>query len=148
MPSLIQRDQLESTVCRILQHIGVNITENKKRLATDTEKERQDHLKIFQQKILRAHNACQKIIKRDLDATDRDLPAGEKLCINDSLCPCYRVLWNEAKKLRNVKKYSYFTNNGTVTIKLQGKSPYNIINHIDDLMSFSCMRILCFNCIV
>lgn len=38
MPSLIQHDQLESTVCRILQHIGVNITENKKRLATDTAK--------------------------------------------------------------------------------------------------------------
>ena len=60
---------------------------------------------------------------KDLDSTDLDLPAGTKLSINDSLCPYYRVLWSEAKKLWNEKKiYSYFDVNGTVRIRLQEKS--------------------------
>ena len=46
---------------------------------------------------------CAKKDLKDLDATDLYLPAGTKLYINDSLCPYYRGLWNEAKKQRNKK---------------------------------------------
>ena len=71
---------------------------------------------------------------KDLNVTDLDLPAGTKLYINDSLCPHYRGLWNEAKKLWNKKKiFSYFTISGTVRIRLQEKCPYSIIAHIGDL---------------
>ena len=70
-------------------------------------------------------------VKKDLkglDATDLEPPAGTKLYINDSLCPYYRGLWNEAKKLWNKKKkYSYFTVSGTVRIGLQEKGPYSTI---------------------
>ena len=70
---------------------------------------------------------------KDLDATDLDLPAGTKLYINDSLCPYYRGLWNETKKLWNKEKmFSYFTVSGTVRIRLQQKGPQSI-THIDDL---------------
>ena len=48
---------------------------------------------------------CVKKDLKDLDATDLDLPAGTKLYINGSLCPYYRELWNEAKKMWNKKKY-------------------------------------------
>ena len=64
---------------------------------------------------------------KDFDATDLDLPAGTKLYINDSLCPYYRGLCNETKKLWNKKVSS------TVRIRLQEKGPYCIITHIDDL---------------
>ena len=71
---------------------------------------------------------------KDLDATDLDLPAGTKFCINDSLSPYYRGLWNETKKLWNKKKiFSYFTVSGTVRIRFQEKGQYSIITHIDDL---------------
>ena len=51
-----------------------------------------------------------------------------------TMCPYYRGLWNEAQKLWNKKKiFSYFTVGGTVRIRLQEKSPYSIITHIDDL---------------
>ena len=71
---------------------------------------------------------------KDLDATDLDLLAGTKLYINDSLYPYYYSgLWDEAKKLCNKKKIFYFTDNGTVRIRLQEKGPYSIITHIDDL---------------
>ena len=70
----------------------------------------------------------------DFDATDLDLPAGARLYINDRICPYYRGLWNENKKLLNKKKLiSYFTVNRTVSIRLQEKGPYSIITHIDNL---------------
>ena len=78
---------------------------------------------------------------KDLDATDLDILAGTKLYINDSLCPYYRALWNEPKKLSLREKcpnmesfqvriqsecgkiFSYFTVSGTVRIRLQEKDP-------------------------
>ena len=74
------------------------------------------------------HTMLVKKDLKDLDATDLDLPAGTKLYINGSLCPYYRELWNEAKKMWNKKKkFSYFT----VRIRLQENGPYSIITHID-----------------
>ena len=57
IPSLVEHDQLEPTVCRILHQFCTVCT------------------------------VC----------TILRLPAGTKLYINDSLCPYYRGLWNEAK---------------------------------------------------
>ena len=72
-------------------------------------------------------------IKKDLKDLDPDLPAGTK-GMTDSLYPYHRGLWNETRNLWNKKKvFSYFTVNGTVRIRLQKKSPYSIITHIDDL---------------
>ena len=56
--------------------------------------------------------------------TDQDLPAGTKLSTIDSLCPYYKGLWNETKKLWNKEKiFSYFTVTGTVRTRLQEKGP-------------------------
>lgn len=71
---------------------------------------------------------------KNLDATVLELPAGTKLYLNDSLCPYYRRLWNEAKKLWSKKKiFSYFH----VRARLEEKGPYSIIKHIDDLKKLS-----------
>ena len=54
--------------------------------------------------------------------------------INNSLCPYYRKLWNECKKLWNNNNiYSSFTVNGAVRIKQVGNSPYKSIIHVIDL---------------
>ena len=45
-----------------------------------------------------------KIDLKNLDTTDMDLPAPRKVYINNNLCPYYRELWNETKKLWNKKK--------------------------------------------
>ena len=34
------------------------------------------------------------------------------------------------------KSFSYFTVNGTVTVRLQEEGPYSIITHIDDLKEY------------
>ena len=133
IPSLVEHDQLEPTVCRILHHIGVNISGDKieacHRLGKNSDR---TTVKFSSRK---DYEHTMHVIKdlKDLDATDLNLPAGTKLYINDSLCPYYRELWNEAKKLWNKKKiFSYFTVSGTVRIRLQEKGPYSMITHTDD----------------
>ena len=95
----VEHDQLEPIVCRILHHIGVNISGDKieacHRLGKNSDR---TIVKFSSRKDCEHTMRVQKDLK-NLDATDLDLPAGTKLYINDSLCPCYRGLWNEAKKL-------------------------------------------------
>ena len=65
---------------------------------------------------------------KDLNPTNLSFPEGTKIYVNDSLCPYYRGLWNECKKL-----YSYFTTNGTARIKQVENGPYNSTTHVNDL---------------
>ena len=65
---------------------------------------------------------------------DLDLPERKKFCINENLCPYYRSLWDQCKKLwKRLKLFSFFISNGSVRIKLQENGLYSIITHIDDL---------------
>ena len=61
--SLVEHDQLEPTVCRILHHIGVNISGDKIEACHRLGKNR-DHCEVFQQKSLLAHDACQRRFER------------------------------------------------------------------------------------
>ena len=71
---------------------------------------------------------------KDFNSTNLSFSEGTRIDVNDSLCPYYRGLWNECKKLWNNKKiYSYFTVNGTVRIKQVENGPYKSITHINDL---------------
>ena len=71
---------------------------------------------------------------KDLNPTNLSFPEGIKIYVNDSLCPYYRGLWNEWKKLWSNKKiYQYFTVNGTVRIKQVENGPYKNFTHINDL---------------
>ena len=134
IPSSVEHDQLEPTVCRILHHIGVNISGDKIEACHQLGKNSDQTIVKFSSRKDCEHTMRVKKDLKDLDATDLDLPAGTKLYINGSLCPYYRRLWNEANKLWNKKKiFSYFTVSGTVRIRLQEKGPYSIITHVDDL---------------
>ena len=71
---------------------------------------------------------------RKLKPSELDLPNRTKLFVNESLCPYYRCLWNQCKKLYNKQEiFSFSTVNGSVRIKIRENGPYNIITHIDDL---------------
>ena len=71
---------------------------------------------------------------KDLNPRNLSFLEGTKIYVNDSLCPYYRGLWNECKKLRNNKKiYLYFTVNGTVRIKQVENVPYKSITCVNDL---------------
>ena len=69
---------------------------------------------------------------RKLKPSELDLPKGQS-SINENLCPYYRGLWNQCKKLWNKQgMFSFFTVNSSIRVKIKENGPYNI-PHIDDL---------------
>ena len=64
---------------------------------------------------------------------DIDLPSQNKLFINKSLCPYYKVIWAKSKKLHNLGKiHSFFISGDTVKIRLSENSSPLSLTHIED----------------
>ena len=90
--SSIADDQLENTVCKVLPHIGANITDGKiescHRLNKSTDR---TIVKFLRRKdydqVMRVKSEL-----KTLKPADLDVPEGTKLCINESLCPYYRAI--------------------------------------------------------
>ena len=65
-------------------------------------------------------------VKKDLKKfimEDLELPGNNKLFINRSLCPYYKMLWFKSKKLHSLSKiHSFFTSGGTIKIRVIEKS--------------------------
>ena len=120
----IEDKELESTVCWVLQHIGVDIMGESIEACHRMNKQSDRTIVKFSRRKDFEH-VMRKISElRKLKPSKLDLPNGTKLSINESLCSCYRGLWNQCKKLWNKQGiFSFFTVNG----------PYNIIMHFDDL---------------
>ena len=79
IPSLVEHDQLEPTVCRILHHIGVNISGDKIEACHRLGKNSDRTIVKFSSRKDCEHTMLVKKDLKDLDATDLDLPAGTKL---------------------------------------------------------------------
>ena len=64
---------------------------------------------------------------------DVNLPGQNKLFINRSLCPCYKVLWSKSKKLHSLGKvFSFHISGDTIKIKVSENSSTLSITHVDD----------------
>ena len=76
--------------------------------------------------------AEQKKLKQ-LKLESLHLPAGAKICINESLCPYYKKLWTKCEKFWDAKQISSFwVSNGYIRIKLVNKN-VSIITYDCDL---------------
>ena len=81
---------------------------------------------------------CQQIwsVKRDLQKIkmeDVNLPGQNKLFINRSLCPYYKVLWSKSKKLHSLGKiFSFYISGDTIKIKVSENSSLLSITHVND----------------
>ena len=133
-PSSFEDKELERTVCRVLQHIGVDITGESIEACHHLNK--QNDRTIVK---LSRRKGCEYVMRKEselrkLKPSKLDLPNGTKLYINERLCPYYRGLWNQCKKLWNKQGiFSFFTVNGSIRIKIRENGPHNIITDIDDL---------------
>ena len=99
LPLSIAHDQPENTTCRVLQHTGANIT-NEKTESCHRLNKNADRTIV---KFLRRKD-CEQVMRvkselKKLKPADLDLPVRTKLYINESFCPYYRGLWNQCKKL-------------------------------------------------
>ena len=102
---------LEHTVCKVFNSIGFDIGEYRIEACHRLTKSDCTIVKFSRRKDYEHLMRIEKRLK-NLNPTNLSFPEGTKIYVNDSLCPYYRGLWNECKKLWNNKKiYSYFTVN-------------------------------------
>ena len=87
LPSSIEYKDLEPTVCRVLQHIGVAITGECIEACHRLNKQCDSTIVKFSRR-----NDCEYVMRkkselRKLKPSELDLPNRAKLYINESLCP-------------------------------------------------------------
>ena len=71
---------------------------------------------------------------KDLNSTTLNLPSDTKIFINESLCGCYRGLWNKCKRLKGDKKiHLFYTKNGIIRLKLVEIGSVKSIIYFSDL---------------
>ena len=81
IPSSVEHDQLEPTACRILHHIGVNVSGDKTEACHRLGKNSGRTIVKFSSRKDYEHTMRVKKDLKDLDAADLDVPAGAKLYI-------------------------------------------------------------------
>ena len=99
LPSSIEDKELELTVCRMFQHIGVDITGERIEACHHLKKQSVRTIVKFSRRKDCEHVMRKKSELRKLKPSDLGLPNGTKLYINESVCSYYRFLWNKCKKL-------------------------------------------------
>ena len=148
IPKTVDSMDLEHTVWKVLNSIGFDIGEDRTEVCHWLTKSDRTIVKFSRSKDCQ-HLMRSKKGQKNLNLTSLNFPEGIKTYVNDSLCPCYRGLWNEFKKLWNNKiNYSYFTVNGTVRIKQAENGPYKSVTHVNNLRAiyflrrnFSCLQL-------
>ena len=81
IPSSVEHDQLEPTACRILHHIGVNVSGDKTEACHRLGKNSGRTIAKFSSRKNYEHKMRVKKDLKDLDAADLDFPAGTNLYI-------------------------------------------------------------------
>ena len=70
---------------------------------------------------------------KKLNMEDFELPGNNKLLINRSLCPYYKMLWSKSKKLNSLSKiHSFFLSGDTIKIRVNENSLPLSIKHFDN----------------
>ena len=86
---------------------------------------------------------CQQVwqVKKDLQKLkmeDVELTGSNKLFINRSLCPYYKVLWSKSIKLHDLGKINsfFFISGDTVKIKINESSALLLVTHVNDFGNY------------
>ena len=81
---------------------------------------------------------CQHVwsVKKDLKKLtmeELELSGNNKLFINRSLCPYYKMLWSKSKKFHNLRKiHNFFISGETIKINVNENSSQLSITHVDN----------------
>ena len=98
IPKTVELKDLEQTVCKVFNSIGFDIEEDRIEACHRLTKSDRTIVKFSRRKDCQYLMRVKKGLK-DLNPTNLSFPEGTKIYVNDSLCPYYRGLRNECKKL-------------------------------------------------
>ena len=136
IPQSVKDNDFEKVVTKIVNKVGINMTERDMQVVHRIGKEGRTIIKFSNRK------DCQALlkVKRDLnDLTMKDFGFEEnsKIYVNESLCPYYRVIWEKSKRLRHLQKiFSFYVSNGSVKIKLKENNKGITITHTADFEKY------------
>ena len=137
IPCSVDGNILEEKIIQVFEKVGCNIdSSNIEACHCITKKNDRIIVKFSWRK------DCQRVlsVKKNLQKSkmeDIGLTGGNKVFINHSLCPYYRVLWSKSKVLLNMGKINrLMVSNGTVKVKIREISVPISISHVDDFTKY------------
>ena len=132
IPSAGNDSDLEDVACRIVNKVGVAITDTDIEDCQRVGNTGQTTVKFARRKVSKQILS----IKKDLSKITMEnvpLTGGNKIYINQSLCLYYRMLWSKRKLLHRMGKiFAYYLSNGNVKTKIQENSRPLTVSHTSD----------------
>ena len=132
IPRPVDDNSLEEKVVHVFEKVGCNIE------ACHRITERNDRVivKFSRRKYCRQVLSVKKNFQK-LKMEDIGLTGDNKVFINHSFCPYYRLLWSKSKVLLNMGKINrLMVSNGTVKVKIREISASISITHAGDFTKY------------
>ena len=132
IPSSVNLKDLEGKVCTVFTRIGVSVKPDDIEACHRLYNDKKTIDKFSNRKV------CQQVLRvkkelKNIDPSEFNFPEGTAIFINESLCSCYKMLWNKCKKLWEKKLiYTYFTSNGNIRYRIRENGNVNTVTHITD----------------
>ena len=122
IPSSVSDSDTEDVVCKAITKACVEVSDKDIEECHRVGKRGTNIVQFCKREVLKQVLNVRKDLTK-LSMEDLQLTGLGKLYINQSLCPCYRLLQSKRKSLHRMGKiFSYYVSNGTVKIKMQETS--------------------------
>ena len=102
-PNSVDNRVLEEMLCGVFKKTGVEIVKQNVQACHCLKEKEITIVKFVNRK------DCLQILRmkkelKSLDPTMMEFPENTKIFVNESLCPCYRGIWNKSQKLMAIQK--------------------------------------------
>ena len=137
IPRSVDDNILEEKVIQVFEKVGCNIdSSNIEACHRITKKNDRVIVKFSRRKDCQRMLSVKKNLQK-LKMEDTGFTGDNKVFINHSLCPYYRVLWSKSKVLLNMGKINrLMVSSGTVKVNISETSAPISITHADDFRKY------------
>ena len=137
IPRSVDDNSLEEKVVQVFEKVGCNIDSSNIEVCHRITKRNGRVIVKFSRR-----KDCQRLLSvkmnlQKLKMEDIGLTGDNKVFVNHSLCPYYRVLWSKSKVLLNMGKINrLIVSSGTAKVKISEIRAPISINHADDFSKY------------
>ena len=137
IPRSVDDNSLEEKVVQVFEKVGCNIDSSNIEVCHRITKRNGRVIVRFSRR-----KDCQRLLSvkmnlQKLKMEDIGLTGDNKVFVNHSLCPYYRVLWSKSKVLLNMGKINrLIVSSGTAKVKISEIRAPISINHADDFSKY------------